>query len=294
MSDQLYNQWLAALARTGSWSDYSNTTNPMALAERQQCWYADALHQTGKTEQALVETGKLWLTADTPEACDAPFSAGWTARSATKRRCGSAWYWRWIKKQEQLARELAVNIREPYKLQARYALLLYRDPGTLGNPLPQLLQQPESGKVIGLTLKNLAKRAPEMAATLWKQKPSMRNNSAALTVSPRATRNRPAIDHRARRRSAVLADRQRSAGRRWLAAGMAYSSRHCAMAIGRNCRVGSNSCRRIWRRRNAGNTGAPARWSSKTKMSTKVKQANEIFAQLAKERRYYGFSVPIV
>lgn len=63
-------KWLDYLARNGRWREfveyYQGTENPA-----RECNYYWALHETGKKDQALQETKRLWLTGNTlPAACD--------------------------------------------------------------------------------------------------------------------------------------------------------------------------------------------------------------------------------
>ena len=174
VAEQLRNSWLAILAQGGRWKEYRNyygadnagETTPSKL---QQCWNLEALYQTQQIDAALQQTGELWLNTDLPDACDEPFK-----RWLDSPQRNEALVWKRLllaldRKQEQLARALTVDIREPYKLSAEYALLLYRDPTALNNLLPQLTPLPEAGSVLTLTLKNLAKRDVDGATALWQQ-----------------------------------------------------------------------------------------------------------------------------
>ena len=287
MADQLTGQWLATLARTGTWTDYLKYYRPETAGRTQQCWHAEALQQTGKPELALAETAKLWLTAEAPEACDAPFQ-----RWLDSAQRDESMVWKRLmlaleQKQEQLARALAVEIREPYKLQAQYALLLSRDPAALNNLLPQLLQQPEASGTIAFGLKNLARRAPEMAAAIWRQTIDAKQLLAADSFAARNEIGRQLIAARGadampwllqndpRGEDGYLLEwriRLSLRGGDWpqlaqwieqLPADMAQSQRW-----------------QYWRARALAEIAGDG---------TKPKQAAELFAQLAKERSYYGF-----
>lgn len=168
-TEQLRNQWLAVLADNNQWTRYLKYFRANNASKQQQCWYIEALHQTGQSDASLQEIDKLWLTTDMPEACDNSYKR-WLA--SDKR--SDALIWKRLllaldRKQEALARFLAVQIGSSYKLQADYALLFFRNPAELNNLLPQVVQQPEASSTIAAALKNLARSNLDAAQTLWQQ-----------------------------------------------------------------------------------------------------------------------------
>ncbi len=173
-ADQLRNQWLAFLADNQQWSRYlkyyraANGGNPPP-GKQQQCWYIEALHQTGQRDASLQEIDRFWLTTDMPEACDDAYKR-WLA--SDKR--SDALIWKRLllaieRKQETLARALVVHIGQTYKLQADYALMFARNPAALNDLLPQVIQQPEASSTIAIALKSLARGNLDEAQTLWQQ-----------------------------------------------------------------------------------------------------------------------------
>ncbi|MDB6060411.1 MAG: hypothetical protein JWM78_514 [Verrucomicrobiaceae bacterium] len=169
VGDQLRNQWLAVLANSEHWTDFLKYYRADNSSKLQQCWALDALYNTNQKDAALKETSKLWVTTDMPDACDAAFKR-WLASNQRSE----ALVWKRLllaldKKQETLARSLVVEIGEPYKQQAEYALLLFRDPTVLNNLLPQIEQNVEASAVIAQAIKNIAKRDPDNATALWQQ-----------------------------------------------------------------------------------------------------------------------------
>lgn len=201
VAEQLRKSWLAILASDGRWSEYLNYYNFEGFAgttptKQQQCWNLEALYQTGQTAVALQQTAALWLETDLPDTCDEPFGR-WLA--SDQRSEPLVWQRLLLaleRKQETLARFLAVNIREPYKLSAEYALLLYRDPSALANLLPQLNGRTEAGAVIALTLKNFAKSDPDAATALWLQLRDDGHLNAEQSNSVRAAIGRQQIVQR--------------------------------------------------------------------------------------------------
>ncbi|HET8709873.1 MAG TPA: transglycosylase SLT domain-containing protein [Spongiibacteraceae bacterium] len=177
-AEQLRSQWLDELATSERWLPYLRYYSAASASKLQQCEFIEALHQTGQKKAALLETDKLWLTTDMPDACDAAFSR-WLA--SDHRNEPLIWMRLQLaleRNQEKLARSLAVQIGAPYKLQAEYALLLLRDPAALSDLLPQIAQQPEASATIALAIENLARRNLDIAQKLWLQ------TSAAGQLSP--------------------------------------------------------------------------------------------------------------
>jgi soluble lytic murein transglycosylase len=315
VAEQLLNTWLAILVQGGRWNEYrnyynayyssnstsksssnsnsNNSSNSAALntktapSKLQQCWHLEALYQTQQLEAALQQTGELWLNTDLPDACDEPFK-----RWLDSNQRNEALVWKRLllaldRKQEQQARALTVAIREPYKLSAEYALLLYRDPAALNNLLPQLMPLPESGAVAAQTLKTLAKRDADGATLLWQQLRDAGQLTAEQSNTARAEIGRQQI---AQRGSDALP---------WLL---------------QNDANGDDSYLLEWRVRLAlrgGDWPSIARWieqlpaplaqtprwsywharalAAQTDNPQLQQRATELFRELAKDRSFYGF-----
>jgi soluble lytic murein transglycosylase len=285
-ANQLRDQWLAVLADNHQWSRYLQYYRETNASKQQQCWFIEALNRTGKTESSLQEIDKLWLTTDMPEACDDAYK-----RWLDSNKRDEALIWKRLllaldRKQETLARFLVVQIGAPYKVQAEYVLLLFRNPAVLNDLLPQIVQQPQASATIALALKNLARSNLDAAQTLWQQ------TKIAGQLSPEdsnAVRREIGRQQVARNDNDALAWllqydpngedsyllewRVRLALRhsdwtnieKWIAlmpADMAQTSRWS-----------------YWRARALAQSDDPER----------QKQASDIFSTLAKERSYYGF-----
>ncbi len=198
VAEQLRNTWLAELAKHGRWAEYrsyyavdDSGKNPNG--KLQQCWSLEALYQTQQFDAALKETSALWLNTDLPDACDEPLKRWLSSAQRSEPLVWQRLLLALEQKQEQYARLLVVNIREPYKLSAEYALLLYRDPTALNSLLPVLTPLPEAGSVMTLTLKNLAKRDADSATTLWQQLAAAGQLSSAESSAVRAAIGRQQI-----------------------------------------------------------------------------------------------------
>lgn len=287
VADQLRNQWLQQLALNGRWKDYLNYFRAIDASKLQQCWYLEALYRNNQNDTALQETGKLWLTIDLPDACDDALQ-----RWLDSNQRSEALVWKKLllaleRKQETLARALAVQIREPYKLQAEYALLLYRNPAALNDLLPQITQQPEASSVIATTLKNIARRDPLNATLLWQQ---IKNSGQLNGADSDAVR--------------------REIGR-WQVAQFGFDALPWLQQFDPN---GEDIYLAEWRARLALRGGdwpqierlitqlpnelaQTSRWqywrarafAAQQDNAEKQKQAQEIFTALARERSYYGF-----
>jgi len=287
VADQLRTQWLQMLATNERWSDYLNYFRSADASKIQQCWYLEALYRTNQNDMALQETNKLWLTLDLPDECAAPLQ-----RWLDSNQRAEPLVWKKLlvaleRKQEALARSLVVQMRAPYKLQAEYALLLYRDPTALNDLLPQIAQQPEASGVIALALKTLARRDPLNATQLWQQI----KNAGPLTAAD--------------------SDAVRKEIGRWQVAQLSFDALPWLQQFDPN---GEDGYLAEWRARLALRGGdwpqiehfiaqlpseltQTSRWqywraralAAQTDNGEKQKQAQEIFNLLARERSYYGF-----
>jgi soluble lytic murein transglycosylase len=284
---QLSDRWLDMLARNARWSDYLKYYQADSAGPVQRCWHAQALYATGDGALALAETAKLWPDTSAPDACAAPFER-WLA---SPQRSETLVWQRLLQalnhRQESLARSLAVQIRKPYVLQAEYALLLYRDPAALQALLPQVQQQPEAGAVISLTLRNLARRAPEMAAQLWQQLDTAKRMSVAESAAARTEIGRQLIIARGADALPWLVQNDGNGADGYLLEWrirLALRSgdwTHIAQWIELLPPDLRQSSRwQYWRARAlAAQAGDPG----------KQQLANTLFASLAQERSYYGF-----
>ena len=286
VGDQLRNQWLAVLADSGQWSRYLQYYGAATASKQQQCWFIDALHGTDQREAALQETDKLWLTTDLPDACDNAFKR-WLASNHRSE----VLVWKRLqlaleRKNEALARFLAVQIDAPYKTQAGYALVLYDDPAALNNLLPQIVQQPEASATIALALKNLARRDLDGAQALWQQTQAAGQLSSDDSDAVRKEIGRQQIavngidalpwllQYDANGDDSYLLEWRTRLGLRqgnWARIEQWIDAMPAEMA--------QTSRWRYWR----------ARALSLQDNAEKRKQADDIFAQLAKERSFYGF-----
>ncbi len=285
-ADQLRDRWLDTLATNGRWPQYLKVYRAAAADREQQCWFIEALQQTDQRERALRETDKLWLTTDMPDACDAAFTRWLASDHRSETRVWQRLQLALERNQETLARFLSVQIREPYKLQAEYALLLLRDPAALNTLLPQITQQPEASATIALALKNLARRDLDKAQTLWQQTRAAQQLSASDSDSVRRAIGRQQI---AQNGAAALpwllqydpdgSDNYLLEWRIRLALGGGDWTNIADWIAQLPPDVAQTSCWNYWRARALQQRADPAL----------QKQANTIFASLAKERSYYGF-----
>lgn len=287
MAAQLSARWLDTLARAGRWRNYLKYYRATAADADQRCWHAEALFQTGQDKQALAETARLWPAVPAPDTCNDPFKR-WLASDGRDEKL----VWQRLlsaleKRRESLARYLALQIHKPYHQQAEYALLLYRDPGTLQKMLPLVLKQPESGAVLSLTLRDLSRRAPEMAATLWQQLDAGGQLSAAQSAAVRTEIGRQMIIARGADALPWLVQHDGNGADGYLLEWrirLALRSGNWAQIadwIGLLPQDLAQSPRwRYWQARAL---------TAQSDDPAKVKRGNAILAALAQERSYYGF-----
>lgn len=284
--DQLRSQWLDALANNERWTQFLYYYRAATASKFQQCKFIDALYRSGQQENALLETDKIWLTTDMPDACDAAFS-----RWLVSTHRNEVLIWKRLqlaleKNQETLARSLVVQIGAPYKLQAEYALLLWRTPTAIADLLPQVAQQPEASSTIALALKNLARRDLNNAQALWLQTNASGQLSADDNAAVRRAIGRQYI---AQNGSAALP---------WLLQYDADGSDSYLLEWRLRFALGSGDWNNIarWTAQLPNDLAQTPCWTywraralSQQDDALLKKQSAEMFSKLAKERSFYGF-----
>lgn len=161
-------QWLAAMARSGHWQEYLRHYAPDTATTQHQCWYLQALQETGAHAQLLAETSTLWMQADSlPNACDRPFRF-WLASG--QRTQPMVWgrlqlaleHNRW-----RLARYLVSELKGELKSQGQHLLKLHRHPQLLPKMLTEVSQGPHAQTVVEHSLIRLARIDYSAADHLW-------------------------------------------------------------------------------------------------------------------------------
>lgn len=74
LANQLLQNWLYTLAKRADWSTFINNYNDYRATDDNVCNYAFALYKTGAIEEALAQAEKLWLVKHSqPDSCDPIF-----------------------------------------------------------------------------------------------------------------------------------------------------------------------------------------------------------------------------
>lgn len=83
-AEALRRPWLALLAENGRWSQYAEDYRPQK-DENLQCFFGQALLNTGRRSEAMEQAAALWLSGSSrPESCDPLFDA-WIRNGALTR-----------------------------------------------------------------------------------------------------------------------------------------------------------------------------------------------------------------
>jgi soluble lytic murein transglycosylase len=168
--DALRAAWLAQLAERGRWDDYLRYYDAATAGKAQQCGHIEALHQTGRSTEALAATESIWLSPiDLPTACDDALDR-WLAAEPDRlaERVWSRLALALSQDQESLARHLVARLPDTERGMAETLLQVYRQPQIMTGLMPALGAQPHASAVLGTGLRRLARIDMDTAATLWK------------------------------------------------------------------------------------------------------------------------------
>jgi soluble lytic murein transglycosylase len=172
--DRLRVQWLAALARQQRWGEYLREfeqayADPTQAALVQRCWQVQALHATGRGDEAFATTQALWLTpTSVPDACDKPFAL-WQQSGGRS----DALVWQRLlltleRGDQGLSRYLAGELkREPLRSQGQRALQLLRDPTAIKRLWPEIARASHASPLLAYGARRLVRSDVDGAEQLW-------------------------------------------------------------------------------------------------------------------------------
>ncbi len=290
--DRLRVQWLSALARQQRWGDYLRDfeqiyTDPTQASLIQRCWQVQALHASGRRDDAFAATRSIWLTpTSVPDACDKPFAL-WQQSGGR----GDELVWQRLllameRGDQGISRYLAGELKGPLRSQGQRALQLLREPAAIKRLWPEIARADHASPLLGYGTRRLVRSDVDGAEQLWiklnQQKLLKAEDSARVRseigryrIAGRGTDALPwLLEHDpSGEDSALLEWRIRLTLRkgdwqqveRWLAllpAELAETSRW-----------------RYWKARSLAQNSEPE----------KLDSARQLFEQLAAERSFYGF-----
>lgn len=275
--------WLRVLARQQRWTDYLKFYTPLSNAEL-QCHYHLALHWTGKTEQALQDVERLWLSGKSqPDACNPLFNA-W--HNAGRLNANLVWQRMHLVMEageldlaQYLKRYLAPNDAKWVDLWIE----VYRNPAQATTNRALHADHPTARAIVAYGVRRMARGNPEAAADAWDRV------KAQYSFDP----------------SELAAVERRL--------GLALASRNARLGLGRLASIEpelTDKQTREWRVRAAlgqedwntaltwidrlsGDERDDVRWQYWRARALEAlgqgQEAEETYAQLARSRSYYGF-----
>ncbi len=170
LAQQLLQNYLYSLGKRGRWDTFLTFYGAEEATKRNACFYAYALAKSGKTEEAMLEAGKLWLVDHSqPDECDPIFKL-W--RDAGNLDATIAWkrYTMGLKANEvTLANYLVRFLDAKDRGFASDMKLVHTRPLNLKRPQRFNTQHPHNREVILHGLKRLARRDPEASFDLLQQ-----------------------------------------------------------------------------------------------------------------------------
>lgn len=172
-ADRLQAQWLAVLMRRQDWGDYLRYfdqlyPDPDKASTVQRCWRVQALHGSGRRDEAFAATEKLWLTPSSlPDACDKSFAL-W---KQSGRRTETLVWQRLMLALERgdlaLSRYLGSELKEPQRSQGQRALQLLRDPAAIKRLWPDIARGSHASPLLAYGTKRLVRHDLDGAERLW-------------------------------------------------------------------------------------------------------------------------------
>ncbi|MET0067966.1 MAG: transglycosylase SLT domain-containing protein [Candidatus Thiodiazotropha sp.] len=283
LKSRLRNQWLELLAELEMWPTYLAFSHKGGSLT-QQCRHTRALLETGQSEQAYQALPKLWLNGKSlPKACD-PVLKRWIASGhLTQALVWQRFELAMSQRNARLARYLRRFLNDQEKPVAELWLNLYRNPQQIDRLLT--LDHPMRDEMAIQAIRKLAWRDVEAAFKAWEQFRSLpifsrQQQQKALYALAGGLAREPSkkLNHQL---NSLLPDEHRLDSRlseRALQAALQQNDWHWVVQIVEALpqKQRTEGQWRYWQGRALEQLG-------------RTEQAEEILAELARERSYYGF-----
>ncbi len=166
-SNRISAPYLDALARKKEWSTLLQFQTTEPNGETYQCYYYNAMYQTGKIKQAFEGAKKLWLNgASVADACDPLFSGLDKAGKLTDELIFERMILAFDGRNRSLIRYLSKKLKSSsYQARAKAMLTLFDKPDTVASFLKQY-SDPLAIKQAQLALEKMARMDSEKAKQL--------------------------------------------------------------------------------------------------------------------------------
>lgn len=168
-SDLLRKKWLRLKARQGRWQQFLDFYTPQK-STRLQCYYLNALIQTGQTEAAYPKIEKLWLTGRSqPRNCDRIFKHWEAAGKQSKELVWQRLELALQAGRRTLARYLARSLPSQDQKLAQLWIKLHHKPQLLAKYQRRIIASQHSmvPNIFSNIVRRIARKSPQDAADLW-------------------------------------------------------------------------------------------------------------------------------
>lgn len=165
----LLEAWLDKLADRGDWSTYLAFHRP-GLGTSQSCRRLQALLRTGRAETALAEVEALWLSGRSqPKACDPVFDAWRDAGQLSPERVWGRIELAMEEGQTGLARYLKRYLPVGEAEWVERWIEIHGHPQRVREQVPAIDAHPRAAQMVVHALRRLAWRDQDLTARLWEQ-----------------------------------------------------------------------------------------------------------------------------
>lgn len=168
--ERLRDAWLTHLADERRWADLARDFTPRRASTTLICRHRQALLALERTDEALADMGRIWLTGESlPAACnpvlDAWREAGGLTPELAWQRLGLAL----AAGAPSRARYIARYLPEDEQAWAQRWLALYRDPGEVATAGFDATDHPRASEMLTQAWLRLARQDPQATLPLWRR-----------------------------------------------------------------------------------------------------------------------------
>lgn len=180
LPNKLHRAWLGHLGKRKQWQTLLDNYQPKLASTGLQCLQLWALHQTGRSTEAFSQVAPLWVQGRSqPKTCDKVFTA-WLKSDAFAEQ--HAWDRFWLALTDnnpELAKNISKRLQQPNRiLTAKQALQLHSKPEQLTRLDPDT---PNYQKLLRHSLNRLGRSDPAQALL------QLRRFKDSLTIDPEQT-----------------------------------------------------------------------------------------------------------
>ncbi|MEH6822881.1 MAG: transglycosylase SLT domain-containing protein [Motiliproteus sp.] len=162
LPNKLHRAWLAHLGKRQQWPVLLNNYQPELANTSLRCQQLWALHQTGRSTEALQKVAPLWVQGRSqPKTCDKLFTAWLKSDTFTEQHAWDRFWLAMANNNPGLAKNISKRLQQPDRVfTAKQALQLYSKPEQLTRLDPDA---PNYQQLLQYSIKRLGRRDPAQA-----------------------------------------------------------------------------------------------------------------------------------